>query len=259
MRSSAQGDEAWQRALEDAQKRKAVLEAVPSSEANEKLVRQTMDSIHHKVERRAKTWRVYSRSVLGVAAAAVLLIAACHLYFYTLKPSPYDVRVLGQNSLLSGTPAALRVAVFNERTGKEMRGVPVTLVLFDQEKSDKVELGSFKSGEDIAARLQLPDWDDGDYELRVVASPDGREEMLTQSLTLRREWKLMLSTDKPLYQPGQTIHLRALALRKPDLKPAQDEVVTFTVIDPKGNTIFKRQAKTSEYGIAAIWPENGNK
>jgi len=32
--------------------------------------------------------------------------------------------------------------------------------------------------------------------------------------------KLYLSSDKPLYQPGQTIHMRALALGAADSKPA---------------------------------------
>ncbi|MCA9270114.1 MAG: hypothetical protein KDA41_16645, partial [Planctomycetales bacterium] len=135
--------------------------------------------------------------------------------------------------------------------GAEVRGVPVKLALFNRQTGEEAAIGSLETGAADAADLQLPDWDAGEYELRVAASPGGRAETLTQTLSLRREWKLMLSSDKPIYQPGQTIHLRALALRKPDLKPVADEEVTFQATDPKGNVIFKQRAVASQFGIAA--------
>lgn len=238
-------------ALERAQKRKELLESAPPAEASEKLVRQTIDRIHHKVDRRVRVWKIYSRSVLALTAAAVVLIAAFHAYYYNLRPTPYDVRILGQNELLAGTNAAIRVAVFNERTGEEFTGVPVGLTIVDRTSGETAELGSFVSGENVAAQLQLPDWKEGKYDLRIVARPAGGREVLTKSVRLTRQWKLMLSSDKPIYQPGQTIHLRALALRKPDLKPVTGEQMTFTISDPKGNVIFKREATGSRFGIAA--------
>ena len=61
----------------------------------------------------------------------------------------------------------------------------------------------------------------------------------------------MLSTDKPVYQPGQTIHTRALALRRPNLHPVAGQAATFSVVDPKGNIVFRQEGKTSRYGITA--------
>mgnify|MGYP002623233415 FL=1 len=247
----AKADKAWSHALEDAQRRHDLLKSLPPTEATEKLVQQTMAHVTGKVERRDRTWKIYSRSVMGLATAAALVIAAFHTYFYTMKPSPYDVRILGQNQLLSGTDAALRVAVFDQATGQPVNGVPVRLALFDRDSGEEFDLGDFTSGEDVAARFTLPDWEPGSYDLRVVAQTKGQDATLTESLTLRREWKLMLSFDKPVYQPGQTIHLRALAMRKPDLKPVSGEEMVFTVQDPKGNMVFKHRATGSEFGIAA--------
>src|SRR5205807_1332332 len=73
----------------------------------------------------------------------------------------------------------------------------------------------------------------------------------TETVQLRRSWKLMLSSDKPVYQPGQTILIRSLALRRADLKPVAGQEVTFAITDPKGNVIFKKQDMTSKYGIAS--------
>ena len=60
----------------------------------------------------------------------------------------------------------------------------------------------------------------------------------------------MLSSDKPVYQPGQTIQLRSLALRRPDLLPVAGREAVFTVSDPKGNKIFRQRQVTSRFGIA---------
>src|SRR6185369_13306249 len=57
-------------------------------------------------------------------------------------------------------------------------------------------------------------------------------------------------TDKPIYQPGQTIHVRALALRAFDLAPAARGEVLMEIEDGKGNKVFKKTLTTSEYGIA---------
>ena len=91
----------------------------------------------------------------------------------------------------------------------------------------------------------------GEFDLVVEAKADQGEETLRQSVTIRRAVRLMLSCDKPVYQPGQTIHLRSLTLRRPDLKPVQEEPATFSVVDTNGNVVFKRTLPTSKFGIAA--------
>ena len=61
----------------------------------------------------------------------------------------------------------------------------------------------------------------------------------------------MVSTDKPVYRPGDAIRIRSLSLRRPDLKPMAGGKITLSVTDPKGNVIFRRGDVTSRYGIAS--------
>ena len=61
----------------------------------------------------------------------------------------------------------------------------------------------------------------------------------------------MLTTDKKLYQPGQTIHIRALALRTMDLRPAR-RPIRIRVRDPKQNVVFSNDGKTSGFGVASL-------
>ena len=61
----------------------------------------------------------------------------------------------------------------------------------------------------------------------------------------------MTSTDKPVYQPGQVIRMRSLALRRPDLKPVAGQMMSFSLTDPRGNVVFREGSPTSRYGISS--------
>ena len=76
-------------------------------------------------------------------------------------------------------------------------------------------------------------------------------------LTLRRtsvsktELLILLTSEKPLYQPGQTIHARALALDRSDHDAAAKRKLTFEVEDSRGNKVFKKVTATDEFGVAS--------
>ena len=61
---------------------------------------------------------------------------------------------------------------------------------------------------------------------------------------------LFLETDKPIYKPGQDIHMRVLML-DPELKPLSENV-TVEVQDAKGTKVFKQQATTGGFGMAEL-------
>jgi hypothetical protein len=239
-------------ALEEARKRLAALESLPACEASEPLIQQTLGRIESYEQRRRRLRRWLTWGPLSTVAAAAVVIASVHAYYWNLKPSPYDIRLLGQSQLLPGTAGALRVRLSNAVTQTALAGVPVTLDLVGA-GGQVVRLASFQTNAQGIGepRFQLPDWEDGSYELRVTAHPDGKREEFTRSIRLRRSWKLMLSSDKPVYQPGQEILLRSLALRRPDLKPVAGHDALFTITDPKGNLIFKQQEPTSKFGICS--------
>ena len=240
-------------ALDEARNRLELINTVPHSEASDSLIRSTIDSIDTRVSRRSKRWRIYRNTVLLLVAASVLLVAGMHRYYERLSASPYDLRVMGQKDWLAGSVSTLRLAVFDNRTGKPMSNVPVKLALRNRATSDTVELVSFVTGSvgEETPRFQLPEWAEGQYDLLFTASLDGVEETLPRVVRLKRKWKLMLSTDKPIYQPGQTIHMRSMSLRQPDLKPLADQKSVFEIVDPKGNIIFRKEGTTSKFGISS--------
>lgn len=240
-------------ALQEARQRYAALQAVPPVEASEDLIQRTIRSIAADDNDRQQKWWYYRQIVFWATAAAVLIIGAVNTYYYHLRAAPFDVRVLGQSQLLAGSPAALRVAVWNVRDDRPMAGIHVSVSLYHPADDREFALANLVTDANGTAtpRFEVPDWEDGRYELRVVAQPHRTLETLTRTVHLRRDWRLMVSTDKPVYQPGQTIHIRALALQRPDLRPLAGNPVVFTVTDPKGNVIFKQTDATSRFGITS--------
>jgi hypothetical protein len=244
-------------ALEEARKRYAALETVSPSEASGQLIEATLARIDQYELKRRRLRKVFGLAIPLALAASVAVLLCFQVYYTTLKASTFDLQLYGQNQLLAGTTGSLRIRLVNHvdgtPAGTPVEGVPVDIELLDKSTQASVHLASFTTDAQGTGqpRFQLPDGADQDYELHIIAHPNGKTETLAEPVRLKRSWKLMLTSDKPVYQPGQTIHLRSLALRQLDLKPVARQQTTFAIADPKGNLIFKQRGSTSEYGIAS--------
>lgn len=241
-------------ALSEAEQRLAALRALPRTEATQSLVRETLEGLAAKPAKR-RPWQIQVARFAGaVAIAASITILAFHIHFLRLRPTKHDLRILGQQQFLAGSFASLRVGVFDKFTGRSLDGIPVTLAIArsDSDEPPRV-LATWtpSDGQTESPRFQLPD-DDGTYELRVSADVGDGREQLARSIRVRRSHQVMVNTDKPVYQPGQTIHIRALSLRQPTLEPLRNSEVTFSVRDSNSNVILKQTATSSRFGIAAV-------
>jgi alpha-2-macroglobulin-like protein len=247
-------------AWDEAQKRFEALASLPAVETSSELIERTERRLEKAAARSPRSvplrWfqrrSVYEQFGL-VAATLAVMIGSLHLYYLKLSAAPYDLRVLGQDQLLSGAETSIRVTVFDQASRSLMAGVPVEIELARPATNESVQLASFRTDENGTGspRFRLPDWQDGSCELRVAARIGRDVEQITHTVTLHRSWRLMVTTDKPVYQPGNPIRIRSLALRRPDLKPVAGGDVAITVADPKGNIIFRRRDVTSRYGIAS--------
>ena len=190
-------------------------------------------------------------ALAGLGLAVVVMIGGQS--FSQGDISPLETVVRGQSTWLCGGPVSLRVIVTNHNTGAPVSGsVRIGITPTDQRAEGErvVFTGQLRRGT-LDASFPAPDLSPGQYELTLrVATPLGTD-TVRRKVTLRRETQVLLTTDKPLYQPGQTIHLRTLALRRPSLAPAARERMTLEVEDAKGNKVFKQAQTLSEYGIAS--------
>lgn len=247
-------------AWDEGQKRFDALAALPAVETSSDLIERTERRLEKAVTRRRPPlplrWferRSKFQKFAIVAAVLAAMIGSLHVYYLRLSASPYDLRVLGQDRMLAGSETSLRVTVFNQASQKLLAGVPVDVELAPPGTYKFVHLASFQTDENGTGspRFRLPDWTNGSCKLNVSARIGFSREVISRDVTLYRSWQVMISTDKPVYQPGELIRMRTLALRRPDLKPVAGGDVEFTVTDPKGNVIFRRRDVTSHYGIAS--------
>ncbi len=101
------------------------------------------------------------------------------------------------------------------------------------------------------ASLRLPQVPDGDYLLRVRGDTAAGEASVDVPLPLYAPARVHLITDRPLYEPGNTVQFRALALRARDLSPLEGRPGTWTVLDPSGLVVLEEKAPSGDWGVVA--------
>src|SRR6185436_10984503 len=94
--------------------------------------------------------------------------------------------------------------------------------------------------------------------IKVTAQRGGLVEELENDVLVDQFPRILVSTDKPLYQPGQSLHMRAVAM-SPTKHALANQDVVFRIDDPESTNVFRESVKSSRFGVASIdWsiPEN---
>jgi len=184
------------------------------------------------------------RSTISVAIAFVFILAL------TGSMLPGCTRTAGAvESYVAVAPRVLQAG------GQEA----ISLTLFNAEglTSGSVEVALLKDGQQLVRveeeiegkgtiQFDVPDVDEGEYEIRIRG--EGFEDQT--EVRIERNPLIFLETDKPIYKPGQTMHIRAITLDS-DLRPTS-EAVTVDVLDAKGIKIFRSELNTDDYGMASL-------
>src|SRR6266404_1359237 len=167
------------------------------------------------------------------------------------------IHILGQQSYIAGGQAAVRVIVTDTKDEAISGRGSVQIELLDADdkpadgKPRVLFSGRLNRNGTAEAQFRFPAGVIGSYRLRYVAdTPIGSTEF-TQDVHLEDKVSILLTTEKPLYQPGQTIHVRALALDRSEHQAAAKRTLTFEVEDSRGNKVFKKATATDQFGVAS--------
>jgi len=177
-----------------------------------------------------------SLALITILATLTAILPAC-------KPSEAasSYVALAPQVLRSGFTESIAVALFNG----------------SQPAKDTVEVALLQGGKKITSvravingkgtvSLPVPPVADGSYELQVKASKFTDK----TTIAIEKSYLAFVETDKPIYKPGQTIHIRVMTL-DPELKPIS-ESATVEVIDAESIKIFREVVQTDEYGMANV-------
>jgi uncharacterized protein YfaS (alpha-2-macroglobulin family) len=162
----------------------------------------------------------------------------------------YEVRLEGPTTVTRGRQASYRVRTQDPVTYQVRPREPVQLTVRQGDTVVFTKDGTTGDKGDIVFDVMLDV--DGDVTVQAQATMQGTSVNVSDSATVKAPGnRVLLTTDKPIYQPGQTIHLRALALENLSKKPLSGQAVVFEIEDGKANKILKRSLTSDSYGLAA--------
>ena len=162
------------------------------------------------------------------------------------------IHILGQQSYLAGGEAAVRVIVTDSQDAViGGRGSVRIELLAANEKSHTLFNGPLNRRGTTEAQFRLPAGLVGSYDLRYRVDTAIGSAEFTQSVRLEDEVSILLTTEKPLYQPGQTIHVRALSLDRSNHEATANRKLTFELEDSRGNKVFRKATQTDKFGVSS--------
>jgi len=160
-----------------------------------------------------------------------------------------------------GSNQYTHIRTLNPLTGKPVKDVNITVELSLDGEPQQILRGSAVSdahGYALVA-LKIPNkLSDDEGELKVVARHGGFVREASEDIDLDETAQILITTDKPIYQPGQPLHVRALVFNAAK-RAAVNAQTTLKITDPEGTTVFQTDLVTSRFGIAnADWaiPDN---
>ncbi len=194
------------------------------------------------------------RYALAQAALAALVIvfslATWNATTFTARADDQETIVLGQDQFAPGSPASVRVVVRSVTTGQPIAGADVNVTL-QSNRAPIVYDGKTDTTGSANVSLNIPADMEGKASLVVQTRSSLGQDRIERPVEIKRSFKLYLSTDKPVYQPGQMIHMRALALNAFDQHAVAGQPVEFIASNPNGDKVFRQKVNTSSFGIAS--------
>ncbi len=149
--------------------------------------------------------------------------------------------------IAAGLPLVPHVRVRDRTSGKPVAGIDVLLTL----KCGKrvVALGAARSGDDgvtVGEAGLVPADLTGSCRLSAFAAGA----TLFGGVTITRGARVIVSTDRPVYKPGDTIHARTVALDLATGSPIAGGKGTIELVDEADRVVHRADVKTSDFGLA---------
>ncbi|MBC8032194.1 MAG: carboxypeptidase regulatory-like domain-containing protein [Pyrinomonadaceae bacterium] len=177
-------------------------------------------------------------------------------------PNIFALEVTAPAQTQAGTRHYTHVRAFNPITRKPVKGVEIGVEFQVDEDAPAAKITNRGITDDSGYALVSIDVPastrPGDGDLKVVARHGGYIREMSDEIEVCNSTRIMVTTDKPIYQPGQALHIRALVFNSANRAAANAEA-TLKINDPENTNVFEASLVTSRFGVAnADWviPEN---
>ena len=157
---------------------------------------------------------VWQHRIAVTCTLVFLLVAgllAATLYTFNLPRFALDHQqtvVLGPTQFAPENPSALRVVVRDNETNQPISNANVTVQMIPKGggASQTLYTGKTDARGTAPVSFVLPPNTARDQTLIIETNSDAGRDHVERAITVARSYKVLVTTDKPLYQPGQMIH-----------------------------------------------------
>ncbi len=182
-----------------------------------------------------------------------------------ITPDIFDLQVFASRDARAGMRYQARARTAHPITHQPVSNVHITAVatyeLNGKERELKASAGTDQDGYAIVT-FELPkdfgEDDDNDVNIEFAAKKGSLERTEDLELNLWQDDTYIVTTDKTLYQPGQTIHTRVVVF-DPQKQARADYEMDAVIEDAEDQKAFRTKLKTSKFGVASFdWkiPDN---
>ncbi|MHC9539135.1 MAG: MG2 domain-containing protein [Vulcanimicrobiota bacterium] len=240
--------------LENLKKSFSMLECWEDREPPPALASATISALTEKKVSLFSLWLPRLRFAFGFIVVAYMVVMGGVYSLHKFLPMDDQQTLFNAPSqLFPEAPASFRIVVQTLKGDHPVKGAKVKVELQNNKTKQKTGLfvGTTDADGTVEPRIKVPSLTEGSYTIIVNTRSIRGKNTIQSPVSLERYCRILLSTDRPIYQPGQTIHIRSLAVLEGLRKAPESGTSVFEVEDPKGNKVFKKSAPVGAFGIAS--------
>lgn len=175
------------------------------------------------------------------------LIGTGCFFFLSYHTDPTELFIFSARKYSSGNPASMFIMVRNakDKLGESGKHVQISL---HQAGIGWKPLPDIVTGSDGTAIVNVGELSKGHYKLKAVCNGFEAKTEFDSGDNVRS----ILTTDKPIYKPGQPVRLRTLTLNSLNLCPVNNPPeINIKIKDSRDNLVYDKTQKASKYGIVS--------
>jgi hypothetical protein len=163
----------------------------------------------------------------------------------------FELTVASHNVITPGTEYEIRVRALNPITSRPVQGVEISLKI-ELDSNFSPEFRAITSNEGYAfVKFVVPtSVNEREGNIRVKGVLGGIFVETDEDFFLDKRGEILITTDKPIYQPGQKLNIRALTFNSTK-HAIPNEKVAVKITDEEGQLMFREEKRSTRFGVVS--------
>ncbi len=188
----------------------------------------------------------FKKLILWCVFAILVVTATVNTYNWIVF-NEQNIRISMPGNVYTNSDLYLSIGVESKGVQLEQK----TKVKLLDADGKKVK-GADVSYEDRNIKISVPDVEAGKYFVEAKVSTKKGKDIIKKEvyITNAKQEEVVITFDKGIYKPGDTVNYRALVITKDANTPLEKEA-NICIYDGNDNKVYNENVKTSEYGIVS--------